>query len=93
MTGTTLEKKLDQSRVPTARALEEAATRVRENWDAGAAKALASRMEIAGHYLRQHQVREMLRDINDVVRRYPMQALAASAAAGLVIGSVLWRRR
>jgi ElaB/YqjD/DUF883 family membrane-anchored ribosome-binding protein len=43
-------------------------------------------------YFREHDVRDMLEDVNQFVKRHPAQALAAAAAVGFLAAAVLRRR-
>ena len=49
----------------------------------------ADKIQNAAEYLRQHDTRAMLGDFEDLVRRYPGQALAAAAVIGFFAGRAL----
>ena len=43
-------------------------------------------------YFREHDVKEMMADVNEWVKRHPAQALVAAAAVGFVAATILRRR-
>ena len=43
-------------------------------------------------YFRDHDVRDMLDDVNGYVKKHPAQALVAAAALGFVLAAILRRR-
>jgi uncharacterized protein YjbJ (UPF0337 family) len=63
-------------------------TAPREGTVGSAAKSVASQLESAGSYLQDHTVDNMARDLTDLIRRYPMQAMLI----GLGIGYLFSRR-
>jgi ElaB/YqjD/DUF883 family membrane-anchored ribosome-binding protein len=46
-------------------------------------------MHAAADYLRDHDARAMMEDLEGLVRRYPGQALAAAAVVGFFAGRAL----
>jgi hypothetical protein len=49
-------------------------------------QSVAAGMESTASYLRDHDFAKMSKDVMDVCRRYPTQALVAALAVGFVIG-------
>ncbi len=93
--GRTAVQKLDQGRSSAADALHSTADTLRNKAQAGsssitsAASAAAERLESTSHYLREHDVRGMMGDLETAVRRNPGPALIAAAAFGFLLGSAL----
>jgi ElaB/YqjD/DUF883 family membrane-anchored ribosome-binding protein len=89
--------KIDAQREPAARALENTADRMRSGVETGissvsrAASTTADKLHATADYIRQNDVRAMVDDIEDVVRRHPGPALAAAAVAGFLVGRTLSR--
>jgi ElaB/YqjD/DUF883 family membrane-anchored ribosome-binding protein len=89
--------KVDAQREPAARALETTADRRRGGRDAGisslsrAASTTADKLQATADYIRENDVRAMMADIENVVRRHPGPALAAAAVAGFLVGRALSR--
>jgi ElaB/YqjD/DUF883 family membrane-anchored ribosome-binding protein len=87
--------KVDAQRGPAASTLENAAERLRERGDKGnsatarAARTSADKLQATAEYIRENDVRAMADDVEDVVRRHPVPALAAAAVAGFLIGKAL----
>jgi len=90
--GENAAEKIDETRRSTAGALETAAGKMHETADAGAQK-LSSAMHSAAEgvqntatYLRDHDARQMMGDVENVVRKHPGQSLLVAAAVGFLVG-------
>lgn len=90
-------QKIDAQREPMARGLEGTAQRIRERGDrvssatSEAVRTTADKIQATADYIREHDVTDMLDDVQDVVRRHPGPALAAAAVAGFLVGRALTR--
>ncbi len=86
--------KVDERRGPTADALENAASSIHERAESlpggetvkSVAHSAADKLESTAGYIREHDVRAMLSDIEDVVKRNPGPSLLIAAAIGFLIG-------
>ncbi|MBV9503241.1 MAG: hypothetical protein JO138_28030 [Acidobacteriaceae bacterium] len=86
--------KVDEKRGPAADALENAAATIHEkaeNLPGGetvrsVAHSAADKLESTAGYIREHDVRAMLTDVEDVVKRNPGPSLLIAAAIGFLIG-------
>src|SRR5256885_1673558 len=84
--------RIDAQREPAASTLENAAERLRERGDSGtnvtarAARTTADKLQATAEYIRENDVRAMMDDMQDVVRRHPGPALAAAVVAGFLVG-------
>jgi ElaB/YqjD/DUF883 family membrane-anchored ribosome-binding protein len=93
-TGRQATEKVDAQREPAARALENTASRLQDGGDriasaaSGAVRSTTDKLHATADYIREHDVRDMLDDVQDLVRRHPGQALAAAAVAGFLVGKV-----
>jgi hypothetical protein len=56
-----------------------------------AANTVADKLQAGGHYLEEHGVKEMGKDITNMVRRYPTPALLVSFGLGCLLGWTLKR--
>jgi hypothetical protein len=91
---------IDAKRDAVANKIESAAFSLRERAEtmpggerlAGAADSAAGAMQSAADYVRDHDVEEMLSDIQRTVKRHPGAALLTAAAVGFVIARALTRR-
>ena len=87
--------KIDEGRVRTAGALQNTASTLHDSGDRFASKtssavhATADKIQVAADYLREHDTRAMMEDLENVVRRYPGAALAAAAVVGFFAGRAL----
>jgi ElaB/YqjD/DUF883 family membrane-anchored ribosome-binding protein len=87
--------KLDEQRVRAASTFDSTASALHEGGDrlastaSNAAHATANKMHAAADYLRDHDARAMMEDLEGLVRRYPGQALAAAAVVGFFAGRAL----
>jgi ElaB/YqjD/DUF883 family membrane-anchored ribosome-binding protein len=85
---------VDAKRGPTADVLEDAAATVHktaENLRGGetvrnVAHSTAEKLESTADYIREHDVKTMFSDVEDVVRRNPGPSLLIAAAIGFLIG-------
>ena len=53
---------------------------------------VAAKIEASGYYLSERRVRDILDDLTDSVRQYPIPVVAAVFALGFVCGALLVRR-
>ena len=51
-----------------------------------AAHDAADKVEATAQYVRQHDVQDMMADLENLVRRHPGQSLIAAAAVGFLLG-------
>jgi ElaB/YqjD/DUF883 family membrane-anchored ribosome-binding protein len=85
---------VDERRAPAADALESAASTIHEkaeNLPGGdtvksVAHSAAEKLESTAGYIREHDVRAMLSDVEDVVKRNPGPSLLIAVAIGFLIG-------
>lgn len=90
---------LEDARDETADTLDDAAdTVVRGSRNmmhsvARAAGRTASALETGADYLRDHDSKDMLHDVNSLARRYPGASLAAAAVVGFFLGRAMTRQR
>jgi len=90
-------EKIDTQREPAAGALEKTASALHEKGDrvaaatSGAAHKTADKIQATADYIREHDVKAMMNDVEGLVRRHPGQALAAAVAAGFLFGRVFRR--
>jgi len=95
--GRTAVDKLDQSRESAAGGLQSTAASLRSTGQSGSqgianmANKAADSLEQTAQYMREHDVRGMVGDVEQVVRRNPGPALIAAAAVGFLLGSALRR--
>lgn len=93
--GRTAVQKMDESRTSAADALHSTADSLRTGAQTGSEKisglatAAADKLESTSSYLREHDVRGMMGDLEGVVRRNPGPSLIAAAAFGFLLGSAL----
>lgn len=50
---------------------------------------VGTRLEEAGHYMRSKDTTEMWHDVEEYVKRHPMQAIAGAVVAGILMGRIL----
>jgi ElaB/YqjD/DUF883 family membrane-anchored ribosome-binding protein len=87
--------KIDQQRESAAGALDSTAGKLHDAANAGAQKistavhSAAEGVQSTATYLREHDTRQMLSDLEDVVRRRPGQSLLIAAAVGFLVGRAL----
>lgn len=86
--------KIDEKRAPAADALENAASSLHEKAEdlpggetvRSVAHSAADKLESTASYIREHDVRSMLSDVEDVVKRNPGPSLLIAVAVGFLIG-------
>jgi ElaB/YqjD/DUF883 family membrane-anchored ribosome-binding protein len=97
--GRSAEAKINAAREPAASALNSAAATLHEK--AGSlpggervtsiAHAAADKIESTADYVRGHDVRDAMADVEDFVKSHPGQSLIAAAAVGFLVGRALRR--
>jgi ElaB/YqjD/DUF883 family membrane-anchored ribosome-binding protein len=96
--GHTAMDKIEQGRQAAAGSLSGAASSVRSglhNTSTAidrAGERTASTLENTAAYMRDHDVRGMMRDAEDAIKRNPGPALLAAAAFGFLLGSAMRRQ-
>ena len=87
--------KMEEQRVRAASALDSTASTLRQKADtipnagtkiANFAQKTAGKLESTADYLREHDAGAMMRDVEDLVRRYPGQFLAVGIFLGFFLG-------
>jgi len=87
--------KIEEGRVRAAGKLESTASTLHSGGDRIASTAsnamhtTADKVQVAADYLREHDTRAMVEDLEGIVRRYPGAALAAAAVVGFFAGRAL----
>lgn len=86
---------VDAKRRPVAATLEHTASALHHQTDRAArvAHTTADRLRATANYVRGNDLNAMAKDVANVVRRHPGQALVAAAVAGFVLAQVVRRRR
>jgi len=85
---------IEAQRTPAAAMLNQTASTLHQRADkaAGTAHATADQMDAAAEYVRSHDLKAMGRDVQQLVQRYPVGALAAAALAGFVVARAMRSR-
>jgi ElaB/YqjD/DUF883 family membrane-anchored ribosome-binding protein len=85
---------VDAQRRPVAATLEHTASALHHQTDrvARVGHTAADRLRATANYVRGNDLNAMAKDVADIVRRHPGQALIAAAAAGFVVAQVVRRR-
>ena len=85
--------KLDESRETAAGALDATASTLHSRGDqiSGAAQSAANKIHATANYVRQTNLKGMVDDIEDVLKRYPAQTLVAAAVLGFLVGRAFRR--
>lgn len=86
--------KIDQQRGPAADALQSAASTLHEKAEdlpggetvKSVAHSAAEKLQSTAGYIREHDVRAMLTDVEEIVKRNPGPSLLIAAAIGFLIG-------
>ena len=86
--------KIDEKRGPTADALESAASTIHQRAEdlpggenvRSVAHSAAEKLESTAGYIREHDVRSMVSDVEGIVKRNPGPSLLIAAAIGFLIG-------
>jgi ElaB/YqjD/DUF883 family membrane-anchored ribosome-binding protein len=97
--GRNVRAKIDENRAPAAQKLRNAASALHQKADrlpggetvAGVAHKTADTMQATAEYVRQHNLQDMMADVDTFVRKRPGQSLLAAVAAGFLIGRTLRR--
>jgi ElaB/YqjD/DUF883 family membrane-anchored ribosome-binding protein len=81
-------EKIDAQREPAASTLGKTATSLHDQAEkaSSVAHATADKLQATADYVRETDVKAMMDDVADLVKRYPGQALAAAAAVGFLVG-------
>ena len=82
---------IDAQRGPAAVTLDQTASVLHQQADkvAGAAHATADTLEATAAYVRKNDMKAMVKDVWDLMRRYPGAALAVAATVGFVVARVV----
>ena len=85
--------KIDDSRQSAAGALDKTATSLHSGSDklSGVAHSAADKIQATADYVRQTDLKGMAEDVQDIVKRYPGQSLAAAAILGFLVARGLRR--
>ncbi len=86
--------KIDEKRGPAADALQSAASAIHEKAEdlpggetvKSVAHSAAEKLESTAGYIREHDVKAMLSDMEEIVKRNPGPSLLIAAAIGFLIG-------
>ncbi len=83
--------KIDASREPAAATLDKTASALHTKSDrvASAAHTTADKIQATADYVRHHDFKQMGNDVQDLVKRYPVQSLAAAAVLGFLVARVM----
>jgi ElaB/YqjD/DUF883 family membrane-anchored ribosome-binding protein len=85
--------KIDDTRQSAAGALDKTATSLHSGSDklSGVAHSTADKIQATADYVRQTDLKGMAEDVQDIVKRYPGQSLAAAAILGFLVARGLRR--
>ena len=91
--GTRAADRADQARVGAAAGLDSVASTLHQKGEqvASAAHGAAEAVSYGAEYLRGNDVRTMLSDLAEVIRRNPGPSLLGAAALGVMVGRALSR--
>jgi len=86
--------KVDEKRGGAADALHGASTAIHEKADnlpgggkvSEMAHAAADKMDSAANYVQEHDTKEMMADVESLIRRHPAQSLLVAAGVGFLVG-------
>jgi ElaB/YqjD/DUF883 family membrane-anchored ribosome-binding protein len=86
--------KIDEKRGPAADTLQSAASTIHEKAEdlpggetvKNVAHAAAEKLDLTAGYIREHDVKAMLSDVEDIVKRNPGPSLLIAVAIGFLIG-------
>jgi len=98
--GRTAAKRVDESRSGAARGLEEAATLLDEKAESlpggekvtSLAHATADKLTSTADYVREHDVNQMMADVESVVKNNPGVSLLTAAVFGFLLGRAFTSR-
>ena len=79
--------RIDGSRESAAGALDKTATSMHSGGDklSGVAHSAADKLQATADYVRRTDLKGMAEDVQDIVKRYPGQSLAAAAILGFLV--------
>lgn len=79
--------KIDSSRASAAGALDQTASSLHSGGDklSGVAHSVADQLQATAEYIRRTDLKGMADDVQDIVKRYPGQSLAAAAILGFLV--------
>jgi len=82
---------VDAQRRPVAATLEHTAAALHHQTDrvAGVAHTAADKLQATADYVRGNDLNAMVKNVGDLVRRYPGKALIAAAVAGFIVARVV----
>jgi ElaB/YqjD/DUF883 family membrane-anchored ribosome-binding protein len=82
---------IDRQREPAAGALDRTAAALHQTGDklGDTAHATGDKVQATADYLRRTDTRAMVEDVQDLVKRYPGQALAAAAVVGFLFARIV----
>ena len=85
---------VNAQRRPVAATLEHTASALHHQTDRAArvGHTAADKLRATANYVRGNDLNAMAKDVADIVRRHPGQALIAAAVAGFVVAQVVRRR-
>jgi len=92
--GRSAAAKIDEKREPAAGALDGAAATLHDKAESlpggekvsSMAHTAADKLESTADYVREHDVRDMMGDVEQFVKSHPGQSLIAAAAVGFLVG-------
>ena len=92
--GRSVEDTIDENREPAADKLQGVASSLHEKAAslrsrdrvADFADSAAHKVEATAQYVRDHDVQDMVADMENLIRRHPGQSLMAAAAVGFLLG-------
>ena len=93
--GRTAAQKVDETRGSTAEALQSTAASLRSGAQSSGealssvANRTAEKLESTANYVRDHDFRGMMKDLEEVVRRNPTPSLCAAIGVGFLMGAAL----
>ena len=78
---------IDDSRETAAQAMDKTASSLHSGADqfSGAAHSAADHIQSTADYVRQTNLKGMVSDVQDIIKRYPGQSLAAAAILGFLL--------
>jgi len=91
--GRNAANRIDDSRQSAAGALDKTATSMHSGGDklSGVAHSAADKVQATADYVRRTDLKGMAEDVQDIIKRYPGQALAAAAVLGFLVARGLRR--
>ena len=88
-----LAEQVDDLGRETAESLHAAASSIRKGWKAveNVAESTANKLDGAGSYVEKHNAKRAIAGSRQLVRRYPVEALALAAGLGFLSGFAIRR--